>query len=95
MPFDDEGFARQTGRELRAFAARARVQQTAGSGEMLGHAVRLILLDAQLPGALVKEGADGEFDRDRQQQDQKNPPDQPERRPHGVGHRRDTSTLNI
>ena len=95
MPFHNEGFARQACRQFGPVATGAGVQQAAGSGKMLGHAMRFIFFDAQLSRTLVKEGADGQFDRNREQKDQKDPPDQPERRPYGVGHRRDTSTLNI
>jgi hypothetical protein len=46
---------------------------------MLGDPVRFVLLDRIARGAFVEEGAGAELDRDRQQQDQQDPAEQPER----------------
>jgi hypothetical protein len=47
--------------------------------QMLGEAVRLVLLDREARGALVEEGARPELDGDRREQDQQDPPEQRQR----------------
>ena len=87
--------ARQARRQIFALVLGFAVHQPRRDGQLIGHTVEFLGMDAQLAVAFVEERADRHLDDQRKQQDREETAKQPDRRTQRQPHWRVTAALNI